>query len=101
MTMTLPMGFQAGKTGGERIGYACGTEEEPKPTAEMIALLAAGCSSILVDEPGEERKALHTVVKLLRQGDSLVVTTIDQLSADREGLQRRIRERGAFLTVLG
>jgi DNA invertase Pin-like site-specific DNA recombinase len=85
-------------------GYARVSTTDQDLTIQREALKAAGCEVIREERvTGTSRKGrveLDTVLQLLREGDTLVVTRIDRLARsldDLQGIVKTLRDRGANL----
>ena len=67
----------------------------------------AGCETILAEEVSEvyveERQELNALLKILREGDTLVVTRVDRLTRSIIGLQNMVhdlKDKGVSLKAL-
>lgn len=66
-------------------------------------LKSAGCQVVRADEPGAEGQALASILDFIGQGDHLVVTRLERLSASARAILEtldRLDARGATLVVL-
>lgn len=86
------------------IGYARASTEDQDCTIQEQALRAAGCTLIRSETKSgtttEGRDELQTILAILREGDTLVVTRIDRLARsvkDLEDIVATIKARGAHL----
>jgi len=87
-----------------RIGYARVSTTDQDLTIQLEALKAAGCDCVRQEKVSgtklEGRTELRTILDMIRQGDTLVVTRIDRLArsiGDLQDIVRELKDRGAAL----
>ena len=84
-----------------RIGYVRLRDEFVH--ADTAALKEAGCQVVRADEPGAEGQTLASILDFVGDGDQLVVTRLERLSASARAILEtldRLDSRGASLVVL-
>lgn len=87
-----------------RYGYARVSTTDQNPEAQKLALEAAGCQQVRLEQKSgtklEGRTELATLLDFMRDGDTLVVTRIDRLArsiADLQTIVTTIRNKGVAL----
>jgi DNA invertase Pin-like site-specific DNA recombinase len=83
-----------------RIGYARVSTQDQRPELQLDALAAAGCEQVFQEKMSgkdKDRPELETCLKVVRQGDSLVVWRLDRLGRSLKDLVEivhALQERG-------
>lgn len=83
------------KVGFMRIGYARVSTDDQNTSLQMDALKSAGCNQIFeekVSGKNKDRPELDVCLKVLRDGDTLVVWRLDRLGRSLEHLVQIIHE---------
>jgi len=87
-----------------RIGYARVSTTDQDLTIQLEALKASGCDCIRQEKASgtklDGRTELRTILDMIREGDTLVVTRIDRLArsiGDLQDIVRELQGRGAGL----
>lgn len=78
-----------------RIGYARVSTDDQNTELQTDALKSAGCEQLFVEKvsgKNKERPELVTCLRVLREGDTLVVWRLDRLGRSLEHLVQIIRE---------
>ena len=89
-----------------RIGYARVSTRDQHPDAQADALTGAGCERIFTDTASGKlarRAELDQALRMLRDGDQLVVTKLDRLGRSLEHLielSHQLQTAGVDLVVL-
>lgn len=83
-----------------RIGYARVSTQDQRPELQLDALAVAGCEQVFQEKMSgkdKDRPELETCLKVVRQGDTLVVWRLDRLGRslkDLVGIVHALQERG-------
>jgi DNA invertase Pin-like site-specific DNA recombinase len=89
-----------------RLGYARVSTRDQHPHAQADALIAAGCEQIFTDTASGKlarRPELDQALRMLRDGDQLMVTKLDRLGRSLEHLielSHQLQTAGVDLVVL-
>jgi DNA invertase Pin-like site-specific DNA recombinase len=89
-----------------KIGYARVSSKDQNPERQLEALKFAGCEKIFSDRLSgaeKERPALSDMLNFIREGDILIVASIDRLgrsTIDLLEIIRMIRKKGATVEFL-
>jgi DNA invertase Pin-like site-specific DNA recombinase len=88
------------------VGYARVPRANSNPSAQLAALKSAGASKTYLERSADNKTArpeLEKMVRYLRPGDTLVVTSLDRLGSTVDQLTDvlgQVGERGAAFRVL-
>ncbi len=89
-----------------RIGYGRISTRDQNPDGQQDALAAAGCEQVFIDQASGKlasRLKLEEALRIARDGDQLVITTLDRLGRSLEhliALSGQLQTRGVDLIVL-
>lgn len=72
-----------------RIGYGRVSTRDQNPDGQQVALVAAGCEQVFIDQSSGKlasRPKLDDALRIARDGDQLVITRLDRLGRSLEHL---------------
>ena len=82
---------------GQLLGYARVSTQDQDASLQVLALEAAGCSKVFIDQASgstTKRPELDKLLAYAREGDTLVVWRLDRLGRSTQHLLRTIEELG-------
>ena len=82
---------------GQLLGYARISTQDQDASLQVLALEAAGCSKVFIDQASgstTKRPELDKLLAYAREGDTLVVWRLDRLGRSTQHLLRTIEELG-------